>query len=313
MRVLVAGASGVIGRRLVPMLVAAGHEVVGTTRRPGADTPRWDGVELMPMDGLDADSVLRAVELAAPDAIVHQLSALKGAGNLKKFDQEFAVTNQLRTLGTDHLLAAAKQHGVKRFVAQSYTGWPNARTGGRVKTELDPLDPTPTGPSRETLAAIRYVEEAVPRADHLDGLVLRYGAFYGPRTSFDRDGDLTALVRQRRLPVVGGGSGVWSFVHIDDAASATVAALERGAPGVYNVVDDDPADVRVWLPALAELLGAKPPRKVPAWLARPMIGEHGVAMMTQSRGSSNAKARVELDWHPTYSSWREGMATTLRG
>ena len=312
MRVLVAGATGVIGRRLVPMLVTAGHEVVGTTRVVGPETPRPAGAEMLAMDGLDAESVRRAVETAAPDAIVHQLSALKGAGSLKKFDHEFAVTNRLRTEGTGHLLTAAKEQGVKRFVAQSYAGWPNARTGSRVKTEADALDPTPTRASRKTHAAIRYIEEVVPAAGHLDGLVLRYGTFYGPGTSWDSDGDLTIMVRQRKLPVVGSGAGVWSFVHLDDAARATVAALERGATGVYNIVDDDPAEVQVWLPELARFVGAKPPRAVPTWMARPLIGEHGIALMTQSRGSSNAKARKELGWQPAYPSWRDGMAATLR-
>jgi nucleoside-diphosphate-sugar epimerase len=311
MRIFVAGATGVIGRSLVPQLVAAGHEVVGSTRNP-ASAARQPGIDLVAMNGLDASSVSRAVADARPDVVIHQLSALAASGsNLRRFDQEFAVTNELRTRGTDLLLAAAVAAGAKRFIAQSYTGWPNARTGGPVKDERDPLDPQPTTASRKTHAAIRYVEEAVTSAPDLDGLVLRYGTFYGPGTSFDRDGEITEAIRRRKLPLVGSGAGIWSFVHIDDAARATVDAVEHGGPGVYNVVDDDPSPVSTWLPVLSELLGAKPPRRVPVWVARLLIGEHGVAMMTEMRGSANERAKRELCWQPAYPSWWKGFEATL--
>ena len=230
---------------------------------------------------------------------------------MRDFDAEFALTNRLRTEGTDHLLAGAREAGVGRFVAQSYAGWPYARSGGAVKTEDDPLDPEPVPSMSETHAAIRRLETAVTGAG---GIVLRYGGFYGPGTGLTRDGEQIELVRKRRFPVVGDGGGVWSFVHIDDAAAATLAALERGAPGaIYNVVDDDPAPVREWLPALAGAAGAKSPRRLPRWLARLAAGEAVATMMTESRGASNAKARRELGWRPAYTSWREGFPAALAG
>lgn len=310
MRVFIAGAAGAVGSRLVPLLVAAGHEVIGTSR----STERVAAIEAagargVVMDGLDAASVRAAVLAARPDAIVHELSALGGvAPDLKHFDEQFAGTNALRTRGTDHLLAAAHEAGVGRFVAQSFTGWPNERTGGPVKTEEDQLDHSPTAASRQTLDAIRYVERATTDAG---GLALRYGGLYGPGNVIGRGGELLGMVRARKLPVVGGGTGVWSFCHIDDAASATAAALTHGDPGVYNIVDDDPAPVSEWLPELARIIGAKPPLRIPAWLARPLIGEHGVSLMTEVRGSSNAKAKRELAWAPRYASWRDGFRTGL--
>jgi 2-alkyl-3-oxoalkanoate reductase len=310
MRVLIAGATGAVGTRLVPLLVAAGHEVVGTSRSEA----RFGGLQAagasgVVMDGLDAASVRRAVLEARPDVIVHQLTALRGqVGDLKHFDASFAATNELRTRGTDHLLAAAAEAGVGRFIAQSYSGWPYERTGGPVKTEEDPLDPTPTTASRETLAAIRHVEQQTTDAG---GLALRYGGFYGPGNAIGRGGDVVEMVLARKLPVVGGGTGVWSFCHVDDAASGTAAAVMRGAPGVYNIVDDQPAPVSEWLPALARAIGAKPPMRIPAWMARPLIGEHGVSMMTQVRGASNAKAKRELGWEPAWPSWREGFVSGL--
>jgi nucleoside-diphosphate-sugar epimerase len=223
----------------------------------------------------------------------------------QKPDRVFAVTNRLRTEGTEHLLAAARQAGVKKFVAQSYAGWPYARSGGRIKSENDPLDPTPPRGIEETHAAIRRLERMVVDAG---GVVLRYGGFYGPGSGLTRDGDQTRMVRARKFPLVGGGTGIWSFIHTDDAASATLAALERGRPGeIYNVVDDEPAPVREWLPALADMIGAKPPRHVPTWLARRLAGPAAVMMMTDARGASNAKARAELDWVPSRRSWREGF------
>lgn len=312
MRVFVAGASGAIGRRLVPMLVAGGHDVVGTTRsHKHADTVRDLGAGPSIMDALNRDQVMAAVDAAKPDVVVHQLTAISGSVNLRKFDEYFAGTNRLRTTGTDNLLAAARAAGVRRFVAQSFTGWPNERTGGPVKTERDPIDPHPMAASRESLAAIKHVEDAVTSAPGIDGTVLRYGGFYGPGNALGAGGELLEMIRKRRLPLVGGGTGVWSFVHIDDAARATVLAVEGGPPGIYNIVDDDPAPVREWLPYLARVIGAKPPLRLPAWLVRPMIGEYGASMMTDVRGSSNAKARAELGWVPRYPSWRQGFREGL--
>jgi nucleoside-diphosphate-sugar epimerase len=303
MRVFVAGSTGAIGRRLVPQLVAKGHEVVATTRNPEkAGLLRELGAEPVVMNGLDALEVEEAVARAEPDAIVHQMTALAHMSNLRRFDHEFAVTNELRTKGTDYLLAAAEAAGVQRFVAQSYTGWANVREGGPVKTEDDPLDPHPPAAQTQTLAGIRYLERAVLAAP-VTGIVLRYGNFYGPGTS----DQLLELVRKRKMPVVGSGSGIWSWVHVDDAAAATIRALEHGELGVYNVVDDEPAPVAEWLPYLAATIGAKPPRRVPVWLGRIAAGEVGVSMMTQIRGSSNAKAKRELGWQPDRASWREGF------
>jgi nucleoside-diphosphate-sugar epimerase len=293
---------------MLPRLIEAGHEIVGTTRSAQKlAVLEAAGAHGIVMDGLDRDSVSQAVAGAEPEVAIHQLTALATVGNLKKFDQEFAETNRLRTTGTDHLIAASRTAGAKRFIAQSYTGWPNERTGDRIKDETSPLDPTPTAVSARTLDAIRYVEQTVTSATDMEGLVLRYGSFYGPGTGIAKGGDVLKLVARRRLPVVGGGAGVWSFCHIDDAASATVAAVTRGTPGIYNIVDDEPCEVAEWLPYLAKVIGAKPPMRLPAWMAKPMIGEHGISMMTLVRGSSNAKAKVELGWSPTFPSWRDGF------
>ena len=314
MRIFLAGATGALGRRLVPMLIEAGHEVVGTTRGAGkAADLAAAGAEPVVMDGLDADSVSRAVAAARPDVVIHQLTSLANAGNPKKFDEEFAETNRLRTAGTDHLLAAARAAGAKRFIAQSYTGWPNERAGGAVKNEADPLDPRPAASSRQTLAAIASLENTVRAAPGIDGFVLRYGTFYGPGTGLTPGGAVFEMVRKRRMPLVGGGTGIWSLVHIDDAARATVRAVGRGDPGIYNIVDDEPAPVSEWLPHLARVIGAKPPLRLPAWLVRPAVGEHGVSLMTRVRGSSNAKAKRELGWQPAYPSWREGFRSGLAG
>jgi 2-alkyl-3-oxoalkanoate reductase len=305
MKVLVAGATGAVGGALVPALVRAGHEVVGTTRSPTkADRLRAAGAEPLVLDVLDRKATIDAVQGAAPDAIVHQATALTGAGNLRKFDQDFALTNRLRTEGTDNLLAA----GATRFIAQSYAGWPYAREGGSVKTEEDPLDPDVGKEARQTLAAIRRLEETVPAAG---GIVLRYGGFYGPGTSLARGGDVAEVIRKRKFPIAGSGEGIWSFTHIEDVAAATVAALERGAPGLYNVVDDEPAAVSVWLPELAAALGGKAPRHVPAWLGRLFVGEHGMNMMESTRGASNAKAKRELGWTPIWPTWRDGFRRGL--
>jgi 2-alkyl-3-oxoalkanoate reductase len=300
MRVFVAGATGAVGARLVPMLVERGHEVIGTSRSSEkGDRLRAQGAEPVVLDLLDARAVLEAVAAGRPDAIVHEATALAGLSDVRNFDQSFAQTNRLRTEGTDALLAAVRESGVDRFVAQSFAGWPYAREGGPVKTEDDPLDPTPVPAMRETLAAIRHLERAVLGAG---GVALRYGGLYG-----SPDDAQLELVRKRRFPIVGDGGGVSSFVHLDDAAAATVLALERGGPGVYNVVDDDPAPAREWLPALAEAIGAKPPRRIPRWLARLVAGEAGVVLMTETRGASNAKAKRELAWTLRYPSWRQGF------
>lgn len=309
MKIFLAGATGALGRQLVPTLRAAGHEVAGTTRSAAkADELRKAGAEPVVLDALDAAAVRDAVVAARPDVVIHQLTAISEP-NFKDLDTAFAATNRLRTEGLDHLLTAAHSAGAKRFIAQSFTGWPNERTGGALKTEDDRLDPNPAKNSEHTLAAIRHVESAVAAADGIEGVVLRYGAFYGPGTDLGPGGSMLEMVRKRQLPLVGGGAGVFSFIHIADAATATVAAVENGAPGIYNIVDDEPATLATWLPYLAEAIGAKPPRRLPAWLVKPMIGEFGVNMMTATRGSSNAKARRELGWTPAYPSWREGFAT----
>jgi nucleoside-diphosphate-sugar epimerase len=309
MKIFVAGATGAVGSRLVPVLVDAGHAVVGMTRSPEkADALRAAGAEPVVADGLDREQVLEAVRLAEPEVVVHELTALTSKFDMRRFDRTFAMTNRLRTEGTDHLLEAARAAGTGRFVAQSFAGWPYARTGGQVKSEDDPLDPEPPKSMSATLDAIRRLESAVLGANGIEGIVLRYGGFYASDT-----GVATMLddIRRRRFPIVGKGSGVWSFVHMDDAATATLAAIERGAPGVYNVVDDEPAPVSEWLPYLAEVIGAKPPRRVPAFVGRLAAGEAGLSLMTRIRGASNAKAKRELGWAPRYPSWREGFRNGL--
>ena len=309
MRVFVAGATGAIGKQLVPRLVEAGHEVHGMTRSESKQAMLHElGAVPVVADALDPDQVAEAVGRARPDVIVHQLTAI-GAVDLRHFDRDFALTNRLRTEGTDHLLSAGQAVGVRRFVAQGVGGYgAYARTGGPVKTEEDPLDPTPARGMRETLAAIRHLEEAVLGARWTEGIVLRYGVFYGPGTSLAPGAEQFELVRRRKFPLVGDGGGVWSFIHVADAAEATVAAVERGSRGVYNVVDDDPAPVAKWLPALAQELGAKKPMRVPRFIGRLFAGEAGVVMMTDVRGASNAKAKRELGWRPAYPSWRDGFS-----
>ena len=314
MKIFVAGATGALGKQLVPQLVAKGHEVVGMTRsEPKTDQLRELGAQPVVADALDPDAVAQAVAGAEPEVIVHQLTALSGSPDMRRPDRFFEVTNRLRTEGTDHLLAAGRAVGARRFVAQSYAGWPFARVGGPVKSEDDPLDPNPPDGIRATHAAIRYLEDAVTSADWAVGIVLRYGGFYGPGTSVSSDprAEMSENIRKRKLPIVGDGGGVWSFIHIADAASATVAAIESGRPGIYNVVDDEPAPVRDWIPALADALGAKPPRRLPRWLGRLAAGETATAFMTEIRGASNAKAKRELGWEPRYPSWRQGFAQGL--
>jgi 2-alkyl-3-oxoalkanoate reductase len=308
MRVFVAGAAGAVGQHLLPQLTAAGHQVTASTRNPAkAQKLRELGAEPVIVDGLDAAAVGEAVAKAEPQVVIHQMTALAGRFSPRAFDRTFAVTNQLRTRGTDHLLAAATAAGARRFIAQSYTGWPNIREGGPVKTEEDPLDPHPPAAQRESLAAIAHLERVVTGAANLDGIVLRYGSFYGPGAS----DDFVRLIRRRMMPIIGDGAGVWSFVHIADAAAATVRALDHGGPGLYNVVDDDPAPVAEWLPAVARAVGAKPPLRLPLWLGTMIAGEAGVSMMTRVRGSSNAKAKRELGWRPLWPSWRQGFRDGL--
>jgi nucleoside-diphosphate-sugar epimerase len=309
MKILVAGATGALGKQLVPRLVASGYDVAGMTRSESRiEAVRSLGATPVVADALEPEEVARAVAEVEPDVIVHQLTALAGSlTDSRHPDRAFALTDRLRTEGTDHLLAAGRAVGVRRFVAQSYAGWRFAPRGGPIMTEEDPLDLGPPHKLRGMLDAIRHLEDAVTGACWTDGLVLRYGNFYGPGTSMAPGGEHFEMVRKRKFPVVGSGAGVWSFVHIEDAAEATVAAVERETRGIYNIVDDEPAAVAEWLPALANVLGAKPPPRVPRWLGRLLAGEAAVVMMTDVRGASNEKAKRELGWQPRHRSWREGF------
>jgi 2-alkyl-3-oxoalkanoate reductase len=319
-KVFVAGATGVIGRELVPQLVARGHEVVGMTRTAAKqDGLRALGARPVVADALDPDAVTRAVASAEPEVIVHQLTALSGPMSVREArrpDRSFAaaMTNRLRTEATDHLLAAGRAVGARRFVAQSFGAFRFARTGGPVLTEADPFDPNdPPAALRTVQAAYLYLEQAVTTIEWGEGLALRYGGFYGPGTSVSLapDAVMAAPIRKRRFPLVGDGGGFMSWIHLDDAAAATAVAVERGQPGVYYVVDDEPAPVREWLPVLASALGAKPPRRVPRWLGRLLAGDAATAMMTEAKGASNEKAKRELGWQPRYASWRQGFAQGL--
>ncbi len=312
MKVLVTGGTGAIGKFLLPLMVDNKYEVVALTRSVTKAVELEDsGVTAVIVDPLDKPGLTAAVRRAEPDVIIHQLTALSGVGNFRKFDQEFALTNRFRTEVTDTLLAAARTIGTRRFIAQSYCGWPYAKKGGPVKTEEDPLDPNPPESFTKTLAAIRSLEDKVASTTFLEALALRYGMFYGSGTSIGKGGAILKVVGKRRFPIVGGGGGVWSFIHILDAARATVAAISRGAPGIYNIVDDEPAKVATWLPALAKAVEAKPPYKIPHWLGELTIGKGGVSIMTQVRGCSNAKAKRELNWTPIYPSWRIGFVDGL--
>jgi 2-alkyl-3-oxoalkanoate reductase len=300
MRVLVVGASGAIGTRLVPQLRERGHEVIGSSRSSGkAERLRALGAEPIVLDALDAKATRAAVTAARPDAIIYQATALADLSDFKHFDRSFAQTNRLRTNGTDILLAAARAAGVRRIVAQSYACHRYARVGGPVKTEDDPLDPAPPAAMRQTIAAMNHLDQAVTAAG---GIALRYGNFYG-----DPNDGLVSAVRARKFPIVGDGGGVWSHIHLEDAAAATVLALERDGPAIYNIVDDEPAPAGVWLPELAKIVGARPPQRFPRLLARLFAGEAPVVMATESRGASNAKAKRELGWTLRYPSWRQGF------
>jgi nucleoside-diphosphate-sugar epimerase len=312
MKVFIAGGTGAVGKRLVPLLASAGHHVTATTRSAGkVDDLRRLGADPVALDILAREALEAAIEAARPEVIVHQATALSDIGDFRKFAEEFAQTDRLRTEGTDNLLAAAAAAGVRRVVAQSFTSWPYARIGGPVKSEEDPLDLDPPEAARGMLAAIRYLEEHVTGTDGLEGVALRYGGFYGPGTSLTEGGTHFEAVRRRKFPVVGSGAGLWSFVHIDDVASATKAAIESDLTGIFNIVDDEPAPVSEWLPYLAAAIGAKPPRHVPAWVGKLAVGELGVSMMTESRGASNEKAKRELGWELRYPSWRLGFKEGL--
>jgi nucleoside-diphosphate-sugar epimerase len=308
MKVLIAGAGGAVGARLIPKLIEAGHDVVALTRTEGkAGALRDLGAEPVAADLLERAAVLQAVSQAKPEVIIHQATSLAGVKSLRNFDRQFALTNRLRTEGTDHLLEAARAVGTRRLIAQSYGNWNYERTGDRLKSEEDPFDPSPPKKQVKSLAAIRHLEKAVLEDSPLEGVVLRYGNFYGPGTDLSADGEIVRQLRKRQFPIIGDGAGVWSFAHIDDAASAAVAAIE-GPPGTYNIVGDDPRPLAEWLPELARVTGSKPPFHVPVWLGRLVAGEVVVSMMTQIRGATNAKAKRELGWQPRYPRFPDGLS-----
>jgi nucleoside-diphosphate-sugar epimerase len=312
MRAFIAGSTGAIGKFLVPLLIENGHDVIALIRR-AEKAPALEamGAKVALADPLNVKELTAAIVKSEPEVIIHQLTALVGVGNLKKFDEEFVQTNRFRTEATATMLAAAEMVGTRRFIAQSFCGWPFAREGGPIKTEEDPLDPNPPASFSKSLAAIRYLEDTVRKTTDVQALALRYGNFYGPGTGIANDGFMVELVRKRKIPIVGNGAGIWSFIHIQDAARATVAAVTHGAPGLYNIVDNEPAPVSSWLPALADAVGAKRPYTVPAWLGKFAIGDGGVSMMTSIRGGSNGKAKQELAWQPIYPSWRRGFVEGL--
>ena len=308
MKVFVAGGSGAMGRRLVPQLVAAGYEVTAMSRDDAkAAWLRQAGAQPVMADALDRPAVAAALRRSEPEVVIHQLTGLTGVKSLRNFDREFALTNRLRTEGTDYLLDGARAAGARRIIAQSYGNWNYARTGSPVKTEQDPFDPEPPARQVKSLRAIRYLEDAVVNASGIEGIALRYGNFYGPGTGIASGGEIVGQVRKRLLPIIGDGAGIWSFVHMDDAAAAAIAAIEHGRPGVYNVADDGPAPVAQWLPDLAAAVGAQPPRHIPVWLGRLVAGEVGVSMMTRIRGTSNARAKTELGWAPRYRTCHDGF------
>ncbi len=313
MRVFLAGSTGVIGKSLLPLLLEKGHEVFALIHTPQkAKAVEELGARTVIADALNRNELTEAIRKTEPEVIIHELTALSTVtGSFRKFDQEFALTNRFRTEVTDTMLAAAGAVGVRRFIAQSFCGWPYAREGWIVKTEDDPLDTNPPASFRKTLEAIRYLENAISRAENIEALALRYGLLYGPGTGIAKDSAIVTQVRNRRIPIIGDGAGVWSFIHVDDAAQATLAAISRGNPGIYNIVDDVPAPVSTWLPYMAQILGSKPPYHLSVWLGRLLIGEGGVTMMTQIRGGSNIKAKRELEWQLVYPNWRNGFKMEL--
>jgi nucleoside-diphosphate-sugar epimerase len=312
MKVFIEGASGVLGRQLIPLLVADGHDVVALTRsREKAEDLHELGAEPLVGDGLDRTAVTRAVREAEPEVVIHQMTGLSSVTSFENLDRELAATNRLRTEGTDILLEAARGAGARRAIVQSYGLWSFPEAEGRAATEEDTPDPDPPATLADTVGAVRYVESTVPAADGIEGLALRYGLFYGPETGLSADGALTEAVRQGQWPIVGDGAGAYSFIHVEDAATATLAALERGAAGIYNVADDEPAPAAVWVAGLAEMLGAEPPKRVPEEVALPVAGEYPVYLSTRLSGLSNEKAKRELGWSPRYATWREGFQSML--
>lgn len=313
MKIFILGGTGVIGRYLVPLLAGQGHEVTSLVRSAkGLRESEKMGAKGVTADVFNEEELTTVIKKTEPEIIIHQLTALSAVtGNFRKFDQEFEMTNRFRTEVTETLLKASENTGVRRFIAQSFCGWPFAREGGSIKTEEDPLDPNPPVSFKKTLNAIEHLETAVKKSQKVEALALRYGMFYGPGTAIAKDGAIVNLIRKRKFPVVGDGGGIWSFIHVKDAAGATVNAINNGLPGLYNVVDDEPAPVSVWLQYLAKVSGAKPPRKVPLWLGRILIGEAGISMLTKIRGGSNAKAKHEFKWEPVYKSWRDGFVKGL--
>lgn len=313
MKIFFLGSTGVIGRNLIPLLVSQQHDVTALVssekKISEAENMGAKGVAVNVFDRKELTELIKRID---PEIILHQLTALSHVtGNFRKFDKEFEITNRFRTEVTDTLFKAAELTGVKRIIVQSFCGWPFARVGGLIKTEKDPLDPNPPSGFRETHNAIRHLENVVERSEKVEALALRYGMFYGPGTAISSNGAIVNLIRKRKFPIVGDGGGIWSFIHIEDVTQATANAVTRGNPGIYNIVDDEPAPVSDWLPCLAQVLEAKPPPKIPLWLARLLIGEAGVSMMTKIRGGSNSKAKRDLGWTPVYSTWRDGFAKGL--
>lgn len=312
MRLLLAGASGAIGQTLIPLLIQQQHEVFGVFRNPAnADRVQRLGATPVVLDALDATAVTNQVARIKPQIVIHQLTAIPARIDLRNFDREFVLTNRLRTEGTRNLITAAVNAGAEKFIAQSFAGWSYARTGSAPKTEEDALDPTPPPRLKPTLDALRTLETTVLNEPRLSGIILRYGWLYGPHSAIASDGTMIEDIRKRKVPLVGKGTGVWSFLHLYDAATATVAAITNAKPGIYNIADDDPSSVAEWLPYLAQCVGAKPPIHVPSWLARLLIGEHAVILMNENRGVSSAKAKRELNWTPKWSSWRQGFCNSL--
>lgn len=313
MKIFVAGSTGVVGKILVPQLIEQDHEVFALVRNSQKSKDvEVVGAKAVIANALDKIELTESIKKTEPEVVIHQLTSLSNAsGNFKKFDEEFALTNRFRTEVTDTLISAARLVGTRRFIAQSFCGWPFAREGSPIKIEEDSLDSDPPTGFRKTLQAIKHLEKAVKSVTDFEALALRYGIFYGPGTGFSKDGPIAELLRKHKMPIVGNGNGVWSFIHINDAVSATVNAISQGKPGIYNIVDDEPVPVKSWLPYLAEILESKPPSKIPAWIAKLIIGNAGVSMMTQIRGGSNVKAKRELSWKPVYSSWRQGFKEGL--
>lgn len=311
MNVFIAGGTGAIGKRLIPLLINSGYKVTSMTRSPGKrELLQKLGADVVIADGLKREDVRKEVLETQPEVIIHQMTSLAGIKNLKNFDKKFELTNRLRREGTDYLIEAGEEAGTKLFIAQSYAGWNYEPTGSGLKSENDPFDPHPSAKMVKALEAIKYLEDKV-LSSGIKGIILRYAGFYGPGTGISLNSGVVELIKKRKFPIIGKGNGVWSFIHIDDAASATLAALKKGKEGVYNISDDEPAPVSAWLPGLAEILNAKPPFHLPVWLGKLIAGDTVVLLMTNIKGVSNSKAKAELDWQPLYKSWREGFRKGL--